>query len=84
MTVSGIAICMMAFITVYPILNFAIIMRYFEYLPTEWFERKFGAITEQTKFKRNSTVCQMWNPIFLFRRYTYAAILVVLDNHPLY
>ena len=74
------AIAMVVFIivTFYPVWVFAIIMNNFNLLGNHSFHSKFGALVECIKYKLNSTLNQMWIPIFLFRRFTYAAILITI------
>jgi hypothetical protein len=47
------------------------------------FRDKYLPLIEATKLRRNSTLNQMWIPIFLFRRYTYAGILCVFQDVPI-
>lgn len=65
-------------VTVTPIYSYSKIMDSFESLHDSKFRDKFLPLIESTKIKKHSTTAQMWVPIFLFRRFTYAAILCIL------
>ena len=82
MTANGLAMFVFLIVTFFPIWAYATIMENFDRLHLEEFESKFAPLIECTRMKLNSTVNQMWVPIFLFRRYTYAAIIVVLEGNP--
>ncbi len=82
MTANGLAICVFTGVTFFPVWAYSTIMKNFDKLHLEEFESKFAPLIECTRMKLNSTVNQMWVPIFLFRRYTYAAIIVVLEGNP--
>eukprot|EP00347_Sterkiella_histriomuscorum_P010086 403338732 len=77
---TGIAVIVFIIVSVYPILVYSIIMTNFDKLSLHSFHARFGATVECITYKLNSTLNQMWIPLFLFRRYTYSAILVVLDQ----
>jgi len=75
---SAIAIIIFGIVTVTPIYSYSKIMDSFDSLHGKKFRDKFLPLIESTKIKKHSTTPQMWIPIFLFRRFTYAAILSIL------
>lgn len=75
---SIIAIIIFWIVTVTPIYSYSKIMDSFDILHDKKFREKFLPLIEATKIKKHSTTSQMWIPIFLFRRFTYAAILCIL------
>ena len=79
---SVIAMVVFVIVTVTPIYSYAKIMNSYNVLHTKEFKDRYNPLIEATKIKFNETVNQMWVPIFLFRRYTYAAILCVLQKLP--
>ncbi|CDW82422.1 UNKNOWN [Stylonychia lemnae] len=77
---NGIAIVVFMIVTFYPVWVYSVIMNRFNVLGSHTFHSKFGALVESIQYKLNSTLNQMWAPLFLFRRYTYSAILIVLQT----
>ena len=75
---SIIAMIIFGIVTVTPIYSYSKIMESFDILHEKKFRDKFLPLIESTKIKKHSTTAQMWIPIFLFRRFTYAAILCIL------
>jgi uncharacterized membrane protein SpoIIM required for sporulation len=77
------AIVVFLIVTVAPVYSYSFIMDNFDKLRDIKFRNKFMPLIESTKVTTNSTLNQMWIPIFLFRRYTYAGILCVLQGIPI-
>jgi len=58
-------------------------MKNFNDFESPQFQARYGSLTEELRIKRHSTLNQMWIPIFFFRRFGYAAIIVLLTSSPL-
>jgi hypothetical protein len=82
MVSSVLAMIIFFVVAVAPIYSYSKIMDSFEQLTDASFRDKYLPLIESTKIQHNSTISQMWTPIFLFRRFTYAAILCVLQDIP--
>lgn len=79
---SILGILIFSLVTLSPIAFYSLIMDKFNLLPTKEFRSKYKMLVESTKLRSDSTLNQMWIPIFLFRRYTYSGVLCVFQNYP--
>eukprot|EP00347_Sterkiella_histriomuscorum_P023362 403334932 len=71
----------LAAIIVCPVFLQDLIMRKFDILDTNRFQKRFRVLLENQKIEKNKSVKNFWIPLFFMRRFCYAATIVILGNN---
>ena len=81
--VSSFAIVAMIFLTYFPAIIMNLITSNGHKLQSHNVKEEIGDIYEETRFESKTIMNQFFIPIFLFRRFIYVLILVLLIDYPL-